>query len=78
MIVSICIGSSCHLKGAQRVVEQLQPLLEQTGADIELGGCFCLDNCTEGVCVKLDGELFSVNPEQVREFFDHEIMTRIK
>ncbi|NLT58781.1 MAG: (2Fe-2S) ferredoxin domain-containing protein [Clostridiales bacterium] len=77
MIISICVGSSCHLKGARRVVEQLQPLIAQTDANIELGGCFCLNNCTEGVCVKLDGELFSLQPEDVQQFFETEILRRL-
>ena len=77
MVVSICVGSSCHLRGAQQVVEQLRPLLEKTDAGIELGGCFCLNNCTEGVCVKLDDELFSVRPDTVLEFYEREVATRL-
>jgi len=42
MKVSICIGSSCHLKGAKQIVEQLQSLVADYNLKekVELGGHF--------------------------------------
>lgn len=37
---------------------------------VELCGAFCMGNCTKGVCVKIDEELFSLKPENTREFFE--------
>ena len=31
MKITICIGSSCHLKGSRQVVEKLQSLVEEKG-----------------------------------------------
>ena len=42
MKVTVCIGSSCHIKGSRQVVTQLQYLIEQNhlGDKVELGGTF--------------------------------------
>ncbi|MDD3243716.1 MAG: NAD(P)H-dependent oxidoreductase subunit E [Eubacteriales bacterium] len=79
MKVTICIGSSCHLKGSRQVVEELQNLVEQRrlGDQVELAGAFCMGNCQNGVCVTVDGELMSVKPETVNEFFEKEIAGRL-
>ena len=52
MKVTVCIGSSCHIKGSRPVVEQLQELIAEGNlADrIELGGTFCMGRCRQGTC----------------------------
>lgn len=79
MKITVCIGSSCHLKGSRLVVEQLQALVaERKLADkIELCGAFCMGNCTNGVSVKINDELFSLRPEQVAVFFEQEVLKRL-
>jgi len=79
MKITVCIGSSCHLKGSRQVVEQLQALTEQSGLqdEIELSGAFCMGNCTRGVSVKIDGELFSLTPETVNSFFENDVLPRL-
>ena len=71
MKVTVCIGSSCHIKGSRQVVEQLQQLIAENGLGdkVELGGTFCMGNCQKGVCVTVDNEFFSVTPETAEEFF---------
>lgn len=80
MKVTICIGSSCHIKGSRRVVEELQRLVSEHGLSekVELAGAFCMGNCKQGVCVTVDGALHSVSPEHVEEFFNTEIASRLK
>ena len=77
--ITICIGSSCHIKGSRQVVEQLQSLIsEKDLADkVELGGTFCLGQCQQGVCVTVDGELCSVSPETVVRFFEEKVLPRV-
>lgn len=79
MTVTVCIGSSCHIKGSRSVVEKLQDLIaeENLGDKIELGGSFCMGRCRQGVCVTVDGEFFSVSPETVSSFFEKEIKARV-
>ena len=78
MKVTICIGSSCHLKGSRQVVDQLQYLVREhnLGDKVELGGCFCMGECQQGVCVSVDDTVFSVSPETVGEFFEKEILAK--
>ena len=68
MKVTICIGSSCHLKGSRQVVEQLQRLITEHGlADkVSLAGSFCLEQCQKGVCVTVDGTVNDFFVEQIQ------------
>jgi NADH:ubiquinone oxidoreductase 24 kD subunit len=79
MKVTVCIGSSCHLKGSRQVVEQLQYLIDQNKLKdkIELSGTFCMGKCKTGVNVTIDDESYSVSPETVREFFEKEIKAKV-
>ncbi len=80
MTVTVCIGSSCHIKGSREVISELQRLMEENGLRdvIELAGSFCMDRCRDGVCVDIDGEAFSVSPDKVDEFFKENILKRLK
>lgn len=79
MVVTICIGSSCHLKGSRDIIASLQRLvtLNGLGEEVELTGSFCMGQCEKGVCVKVDDELFSVTPATVESFFNEQILGRI-
>ena len=63
MRVSICIGSACHLKGSREVIKKLQQLVT--------------DNKLDGK-VDLNGDLYSVKLETTEEFFEKEILGRLK
>jgi len=71
--VTVCIGSSCHLKGSRRVVEDLQCFIREDGlgSAVDLGGAFCVGKCgAEGVSVMVDGVYYPVEPDKTRAFFD--------
>lgn len=78
MKVTVCIGSSCHIKGSRQVVEELQRLIRENNLEekIELAGTFCLGKCQQGVCVTVDEEFHSVSPVSVNEFFRNEIAAK--
>ncbi|MCI9283331.1 MAG: (2Fe-2S) ferredoxin domain-containing protein [Lachnospiraceae bacterium] len=79
MRVSICIGSACHLRGSREIIQKLQTLVKANNISdkVDLNGAFCSGNCVNGVCVTIDGELFSLSPETTEEFFNKEIMGRL-
>lgn len=79
MKVTICIGSSCHLKGSRQVVEALQNLVSDNalGDKVELCGTFCVGKCQQGVCVSVDEEFFSVSPDTVNQFFEEQIKAKL-
>jgi NADH:ubiquinone oxidoreductase subunit E len=80
MIITICIGSSCHLKGSRQIVEQMQQLVKENnlGDKIELKGAFCTGNCMKGVCLSIGEETFSLTPENTKAFFETDVLTRLK
>lgn len=79
MKITVCIGSSCHIKGSRQVVEGLKSLIEKNGIGekVTLGGTFCLGRCQEGVCVMVDDSFHSVSPETVDEFFNNEVLAKV-
>ena len=77
--ITVCIGSSCHIKGSRQVVEQLQYLIAENdlGQKVELGGTFCMGQCQKGVCVTVNDTFYSVTPETVGDFFAKEILAKV-
>ena len=77
--ITVCIGSSCHIKGSRQVVEQLQYLISENnlGDKVELGGTFCMGKCQQGVCVTVNDSFHSVTPESVGEFFSKEVLAKV-
>ncbi len=79
MKITVCIGSSCHIKGSHQVAQQLKNLISENGIGdkVELCGIFCMGKCQKGVCVTLDDEFHSVTPETVVDFFKNEVLTKV-
>ena len=79
MNVTICVGSSCHLKGSPKVIKRLEYLIAQHHLEdqVELSGSFCMDQCSlgsSGVCVQVDNVIHSVTPSTVDSFFQEYIL----
>jgi len=81
-ILYVCVGSSCHVRGAEDVVKVFQKKIEEHGlkGSVSLKGSFCTGNCNEkGVTVLLDEEVFvGITPETAGEFFDRELLPRLR
>lgn len=79
MKITVCIGSSCHIKGSRLVVEDIQRLIKENnvGDKVKIGGTFCLGKCQQGVCVMVDDEFYSVTPETVEDFFKNEVLKKV-
>ena len=77
--ITVCIGSSCHLKGSRQVVEGLQNLIAENKLEdtVTLGAAFCMGRCQPGVSVSVDDEVFSVTPETLGEFFAEQVKAKI-
>ena len=80
MKITVCIGSSCHIKGSRHVVERIQALLDEhkLNEKVDLAGTFCLGQCQLGVCVTVDEKFCSVTPETVDEFFQNEVLAKLQ
>lgn len=80
MIIQVCIGSACHLKGAYNVINSLQQLLEgrKLQDKVTLKAAFCLGHCTGAVSVQVDdGPVLSVCDNTVAQFFDEHVAGRL-
>ena len=79
MKITVCIGSSCHIKGSRQVVEGIQNAIKENKLEdkVELGGTFCMGKCQQGVCVTVDEEFYSVSPETVEDFFNKEVLAMV-
>ncbi len=71
-VVSACLGTACHVRGAPRVVEEFERQLGIKAGETTLDGEFtletvnCLGACALGPIVVIDGHYFSnVPPTQV-------------
>lgn len=86
IFVSICIGSSCHLKGSQKMVELFENKIKEEKLDNEivLSGSFCLGKCNrEGVTLTVgDGiteeTITGVKPEEFKEFWNSQIVPKLE
>lgn len=82
LVVSICVGSSCHLKGSGQIVELFEKKLEEHDLhdDVMLTGSFCIGKCNRfGVTVQVDDEIHTgVTPENFEMFFVKNILDVVK
>ena len=75
MNIKICVGSACHIRGSNIVIEKLKKLQNRYDFDIELKASFCLERCTtNGVSIEIDGEKLTASPETIEEI----IVGRVK
>ncbi len=79
MKITVCIGSSCHLKGSRQIVEELQALVAEHDLQdkVELAGTFCMGDCVNGVNATIDGERLSLSPETTKEFFETRVLGHV-
>ena len=82
MIIQICVGSSCHLKGSEELVRLFQESVEKYGLDddVTLAGSFCTGKCNRiGVTVSVDDDIYTgVTPESFQEFFKEHVLNKLK
>ena len=81
-VVQICVGSSCHLKGSQEVVELMQKAVEEYNldGDVVLVGSFCVGKCNrEGVTVQINDDIHvGITTQNFKEFFKQNILNVIE
>lgn len=82
IFVQICIGSSCHLKGSQDIVELMEKAVAEYHLEEEviLSGSFCIGKCNRvGVTVQVNDDVHvGVTRENFKEFFQTNILDVIQ
>lgn len=78
MIIQVCVGSSCHLKGSADIVELFQNSIQEHKLEneITLAGSFCIGKCNRiGVTVQIDDDIHTgVTRENFKEFFTEKVL----
>ncbi len=76
--IKICLGSSCHLKGAYEITQKLQEVFAGD-PNVLLSGSLCMNNCANGVSIEINGELISkVTADNLDETVIHKVMEKKK
>lgn len=82
MIIQICVGSSCHIKGSPEIVELFQKAVSEyhLEEDVALAGSFCIGKCNRvGVTVQIDDDIHTgVTKEGFKDFFTENVLNKIK
>ncbi len=75
--VTVCVGSSCHIKGARQVIVRFNELLKEHGLEdrVELKGSFCMERCGEGLNWQIDEQpITSKNVEEAIQTFNEKVL----
>lgn len=82
MLIQICVGSSCHIKGSPEIVELLTKAIEENDLQdkVTLAGSFCIGKCNRlGVTVQVDDVIHTgINRDNFKEFFEEQVLSVIK
>ena len=79
MIIQICVGSACHIKGSYRIVELMNKAVNDYGLqdEVTLAGSFCIGRCNPvGVTVQVDDDIHTgITPENFKDFFNENVLS---
>ena len=78
--IEVCVGSACFLRGADNVIVEIEQLIRHYILDdlVTFRGKFCLENCNEGVTVKIGENIFKgVHYEEVADLFEREVFSAL-
>ncbi|MBQ5390024.1 MAG: NAD(P)H-dependent oxidoreductase subunit E [Clostridia bacterium] len=82
MVIQICVGSACCIRGSEKLVEKFQHAITHYNkeAEITLAGCFCIGKCNAyGVTVQVNDEIFTgITPESFEEFWNDTVLKKLE
>ena len=82
LVVQICVGSSCHLKSSQQIVELMQKAVDEykLEGDVVLVGSFCVGKCNrDGVTVQINDDIHvGITTQNFKDFFKKNILDVIE
>ena len=80
MVITVCVGSSCHVRGSHEIIRRYEQLISdhQLKDQVTLKGRFCMERCAEGVNMDIDGEPASAQTLQEAErIFQEKVLPRV-
>ncbi|MBC7257662.1 MAG: (2Fe-2S) ferredoxin domain-containing protein [Chloroflexi bacterium] len=79
--VTICVGSSCSVRGSDEFADALERLIQKAGLEdrVRLVGAFCMEQCSKGISVKVgDQQYREIHFLEAESFFEKEILPRLE
>lgn len=79
MVIKVCVGSSCHLKGSYLIIKRLQELIKQYHLENEvtLKGAFCMGKCINGIPLQIDEELIlQTSIQNIDQIFEEYVLNK--
>ena len=81
-IVTVCVGSSCHIRGSEEIVALLEATIQARGLEdevIPVGG-FCFQKCNRhGATIQVDDDVFTgITTQSFETFFNENILPRVE
>ncbi len=77
--ITVCVGSSCHMKGSHHVIDRLEELIEENNLQdsVELKASFCMDQCRGNIGTMVDGNpVYDLRKDNVDEVFAREFLSK--
>jgi len=81
MVLSVCVGSSCHLRGSYSIIHEFQQLIKEHGLEdqVTLQANFCAGRCQKAVAVTIDGDsCLELDSTDVDGFFADHVLGALK
>ncbi|MCY6369605.1 (2Fe-2S) ferredoxin domain-containing protein [Clostridium ganghwense] len=79
--ITVCVGSTCYLKGSYNIINRLMKIIEENKLEdkVVVKGACCLGNCCKPVSIKInDGPVLSVDESSLETFFKENVMKRLE
>ena len=82
VIIRICVGSSCHLKGSEELAEMFSERIAAEGLmdTVVLTGAFCFGKCNRnGVTVAVNDDVYpGITKDNFKEFFQTKVLPLVE
>ena len=81
MTISVCIGSSCHVKRSADIIALLRDAIKTNNLEdkVELKGTTCLGHCgSDGANLKVNEEVVEgITKENFNDFFQEKVLNQL-
>lgn len=81
MEITVCVGSSCHIKGSHSFIDYLQKAIaaHKLEQHIVLKASFCMGSCSEGINIKVNEERIVLKGlDDLKELFTSKLVDEAK
>lgn len=81
MVITVCVGSSCHVRGSHEIIQRYSEIIAEYRLkdQVSLRGSFCMERCTEGVNMDIDGEPLSAhNLKEAEQIFHDKVLSKLR